>query len=306
MVLKLSFQASYLTAVHDDRRIDHGADGDRDAAEAHDIGAEAQCLHGGEGHQHADRQHEDRNEGAAHMQQEDDAHQGDDGTFFQEGVAKRLDGRVNESRAIVDSHDVHALTQAARDLADALLDVVYDIERVGAEALQHDAAGDLAIAVELGQASAFVRSQLYPRHVLNEHGRAAVVLENDGLAPTNSWWAAELPQATKDYNAWMAASTYLMPLAQKVDYIFPSLYTYYDPYSNGTNQDWQTFADQQIQAARMYGKPVYPFLWPQYHDAPNAYIPTDYWTNEIQHVASNADGVVVWGWSGFQHDSWND
>jgi hypothetical protein len=130
------------------------------------------------------------------------------------------------------------------------------------------------------------------------------------LAPTNSWWAAELPQATSDYKAWMAASAYLTPLAQKVDYIFPSLYTYYDPYSNGTDQDWQTFADQQIQAARMYGKPVYPFLWPEYHPSGSysdyRYLPTDYWTNEIQYVQSHADGVVVWGWSGYQHESWND
>ena len=30
---------------HDDRGVDHGADGDGDAAEAHDVGAQAQQVH---------------------------------------------------------------------------------------------------------------------------------------------------------------------------------------------------------------------------------------------------------------------
>ena len=57
---------------HDDGRVDHRADGDGDAAEAHDVGAEAERLHGGEGHQDADRQHEDGDQRAADMQQEHD------------------------------------------------------------------------------------------------------------------------------------------------------------------------------------------------------------------------------------------
>ena len=77
---------------HDDGRIDHGADGDGDAAEAHDVGAEAQQLHGGEGDQDADRQHEDRHQRAAHMQQEDDADQRDDDAFLDQRVLERVDG----------------------------------------------------------------------------------------------------------------------------------------------------------------------------------------------------------------------
>ncbi len=35
---------------HHDRGVDHGADGDRDAAERHDVGADADPAHGDEGH----------------------------------------------------------------------------------------------------------------------------------------------------------------------------------------------------------------------------------------------------------------
>ena len=44
---------------HDDRRVDHRADRDGDAAKAHDVRAEAERLHRGKCHQHADRQHQD-------------------------------------------------------------------------------------------------------------------------------------------------------------------------------------------------------------------------------------------------------
>ena len=67
---------------HDDGRVHHGAYGDGDAAEAHDVGAETQGLHRRESHEHADRQHDDGDQGAAHMQQEDHADQRDDDAFL--------------------------------------------------------------------------------------------------------------------------------------------------------------------------------------------------------------------------------
>ena len=103
------------------------------------------------------------------------------GAFLEQRAAQVLDGGVDQGGAVIDRLNVHALRQAAGQLGNALLDVVDDIERVGAEALQDDAAGDLALAVEFGQAPAFVRSQLDPRHVLQENRRAALVLEDDLL-----------------------------------------------------------------------------------------------------------------------------
>ena len=50
-----------------------------------------------------------------------------------------------------------------------------------AEALQDDAARDLALAVELGDAAALVGRQLDARHVAQQHRRAAIGLEHDLL-----------------------------------------------------------------------------------------------------------------------------
>jgi hypothetical protein len=79
---------------HDDRGIDHGADGDRHPAQAHDVGVHAERAHGDEGDQHADRQHHDRHQRAAHMHQEYQADQGDDDAFLDQRGLQRLRWRA--------------------------------------------------------------------------------------------------------------------------------------------------------------------------------------------------------------------
>ena len=166
---------------HDDGRVDHGADGDGDAAEAHDVGADAEHLHGDERHEDAHGEHQDGDQRAAHVQEEDDADQRDDHAFLKEGRLERGDGAVNELRAVVDRHHLGAFGQRRGNLLEALLDVVDDGERVGAGALQGDAARDLAFAVELGDAAPLVRADLDARDVLEQHRRAAVHLDDDLL-----------------------------------------------------------------------------------------------------------------------------
>lgn len=96
------------------------------------------------------------------------------------------------------------------------------------------------------------------------------------------------------YQAWQAANDKLKPLAAKVDFIVPSLYTFYDDQSA-----WETYAAANIAEARRYGKPVSPFLMMYYHDS-NATLgsqplPTDAWQQEIDLTRANSDGVVIWG-----------
>ena len=90
---------------HHDRRIDHCADGDGDAAEAHDVRAEPQQPHADIGHQHAERQRDDGDERASRMQQEDDADERDDEAFLEQGSLQRVDGAVDQVGAIVDGVD---------------------------------------------------------------------------------------------------------------------------------------------------------------------------------------------------------
>ena len=127
---------------------------------------EAKRFHRGEGHQHADREHEDRDQRAAHMQQEHDADQRNDGAFLDEGVPQVLDRGMDQRRAVIDRLNLHALRQAAGKLGKPLFHVVDHVERVGAEALQHDAARDFALAIELGEAAPLVGSEFDARHVL--------------------------------------------------------------------------------------------------------------------------------------------
>ena len=136
-------------------------------------------LHRAERHQHADRQHQDRDQRAANVQQEHDAHQCDDDALLQQRVLERVDGGVDQVGAVVDRHDLDRFRQAARDLRKALLDVLNHVQRIDAKTLQHDAAGDLALAVELGNAAALVRPQFDAGDVPEQHRRAVTGLEHD-------------------------------------------------------------------------------------------------------------------------------
>ena len=113
-----------------------------------------------------------------------------------------------------------------------------------------------------------------------------------GAPPVGAYWPIIRHDAS--YQQWLDTNRAMAPLAQLVDYVFPSLYTYYDDRAG-----WLRFAAAQIDEARRYGKPVYPFLWYQYFDGnrrlaghdvvPNA------WEEELRFCRAHADGVALWG-----------
>ena len=69
-------------------------------------------LHRREGHQDADRQHQDGDQRAAQMQQEHDADERDDDALLDQRALQRLDRPVDQLGAVVDRHDLDALRQA--------------------------------------------------------------------------------------------------------------------------------------------------------------------------------------------------
>ncbi len=81
------------------------------------------------------------------MQQEHDADQSDDNAFLDKRMLERVDGGVDQVGAVIDRNDLDGFREAAGDLLEPLLDVLDDVECVDAEALQHDAARDLPLAV---------------------------------------------------------------------------------------------------------------------------------------------------------------
>ena len=134
-----------------------------------------------------------------------------------------------------------------------------------------------------------------------------------GAPPVPDYWRAIAPSTGADYTSWISDNDRLRPIADTVDILFPSLYTFYDD-----RDGWRRQAIAQIAEARRYGagKPVYVFLWPQYHDSnPSlawAYLPADFWKLELDTARQYADGIVIWGgWSAAgtpvewdEHASW--
>lgn len=130
-----------------------------------------------------------------------------------------------------------------------------------------------------------------------------------GLPPLRNYGAVQNELKTGEYKAWMWGNDQLKPLAEAVDALYPSLYTFYEDRAG-----WRKFALGQIAEARRYGgdKPIYVFLWPQYHEVNKAlagtYLPEDYWRLQLQTAREYADGIVIWGGWGNNHRpaAWDD
>lgn len=120
------------------------------------------------------------------------------------------------------------------------------------------------------------------------------------LAPTRDYWTPvrNLPDSVKK---WQEANRRMQALADHVDAVFPSLYTFYKDV-----QGWETYARANIAEARQYGKPIYPFIWPEYHDSNKAlagtFLSPEFWRRQLDLCRQLTDGVVIWGGSKGQWD----
>ncbi len=100
------------------------------------------------------------------------------------------------------------------------------------------------------------------------------------------------------YLSWMAENDQILPLANRVNLLFPSIYTF-----SADQVKWKKYAIAQVSEARRLapGKPVYVYLWPQYHESAtpvslvHTYLPADYWLLQLETARQYADGIVLWG-----------
>ncbi|MEM0915837.1 MAG: hypothetical protein AAGK09_14670, partial [Planctomycetota bacterium] len=103
-------------------------------------------------------------------------------------------------------------------------------------------------------------------------------------------------------NDWIRANERVQRLAEHVDIIFPSLYTF-----TNNEEAWEAYARRNIEMARQYGKPVYPFLWYRYHNSHRTLgerrIDAAYWRRQLELCRELADGVVIWDVS---KEEWDD
>ena len=142
---------------HDDGSVDQHADRDRDAAEGHDVGAEALDPHDDEGQQDGDRDRDDRHQGRTEVEEKDDADQGDDDRLLDQGAGQGLDGLVDQPGAVVGDRDLDVVRQPRLELGQPLLDPRDGRQRVGARSHHNDAAYRLALAVPVGETAPDLR-----------------------------------------------------------------------------------------------------------------------------------------------------
>ena len=87
------------------------------------------------------------------MEQEEHVHERDDDRLFDQGALERLDGALDERRAVVERHDPHARRQPRLERPDLLLHTVDDADRADAVARDdHAADGFLGALDERGHA----------------------------------------------------------------------------------------------------------------------------------------------------------
>jgi len=122
------------------------------------------------------------------------------------------------------------------------------------------------------------------------------------VAPKRTYWAILLQKDHPELlTQWRHMNELSAPIAAKADYVFPSLYTFYDD-----PKGWETAAIGVLAAARRLGKPVYPFLTFEFHNSnkelAGKQIPREFWRRELEICRTYADGVVLWGGSGERWD----
>jgi hypothetical protein len=115
----------------------------------------------------------------------------------------------------------------------------------------------------------------------------------DGLPITG-----QHPANDSELAIWKTANSYLIPFVTHVDALYPSLYTL----DTGPAK-WVADARRNISEAKRIGpgKPVRPFIWPQYHDVlrgplAGTYVDYDYWMLQLTTIRdAGASGIVFWG-----------
>ena len=129
-----------------------------------------------------------------------------------------------------------------------------------------------------------------------------------GTVPVPDYWRAIRDPGSAEYRSWQQDNDRLEGISNRVDALFPSVYAFYPD-----RQGWVTYAIAQIAEAKRKakGKPVYAFLWPQYHESNRLLghrpLEPDYWELQLNTVYQHADGVVIWGgWGANGPDSWNE
>src|SRR5450830_1144320 len=118
---------------HDHGGIDHGANGDGDAAQRHDVRVHPLVVHYRKGDQDTDRQRHDCHEGRAQVEQEDSTDDGDHDEFLDQLVLEVVYSAFDQVRPVVGGYQFDACRQACFQLIELDLDRIDCFQRVFAD-----------------------------------------------------------------------------------------------------------------------------------------------------------------------------
>ena len=138
---------------HDDGGIDHGADGNGDAAQRHDVGIDAHAFHDYERGKNAHRQRNNNYQRRAQVKQKQRTHQRDYNKFFEQRDVQVIDCTFDQRGAIISFDNFHACGQASGQLIEFGFYAVNGGQCIFAVTHDDDAADDFAFTVELGNAA---------------------------------------------------------------------------------------------------------------------------------------------------------
>ena len=111
--------------------------------------------------------------------------------------------------------------------------------------------------------------------------------------PSRNWLAVcgDPAKRASRYASWHSLNLKLQPLASAVDIIVPSLYGFYN--DSASIACWPGYAKAQVKEARIYGKPVWGFLWMKYK-SDGSWVARSDWRTQLETAYAAADGLVIW------------
>lgn len=116
-----------------------------------------------------------------------------------------------------------------------------------------------------------------------------------GVPPKDAFlWSLIQPMGSPNYVKWQQLNAALTPLADSVDYFFPSFYTF-----DNDTASWKALISATLGETRKYNRniPIYAYVWPQYHNGQPLqfqFVDTTVWRYELETLYGMTDGIVIW------------
>src|SRR5947207_9429401 len=125
---------------HDDRGINHSANGKSDAAERHDVRGELEVKHRNERKDDGNQKSDDGNERRTDMPKKNQADKCHNDALFDYLLAQRCDGTFDELTSVIGRYEFHAFGEGWFDFRQLLFDALNNPQCIFAVAHYHDSA----------------------------------------------------------------------------------------------------------------------------------------------------------------------